>query len=105
MNQTVESFVAVVYSLSHVCFFVTSRTVARQAPLSMGFPRQECWSRLPFPSSGDLPDPGIKSTSLASPVLTGGFSPQLPHHGSCRRVQECISLPEGIFLVNRREGL
>ena len=41
-----------------------------QAPLSMGFPRQEYWSGLPFPSLGDLPDPGIKPTS---PVLTGGF--------------------------------
>ena len=40
-------------------------TVAHQAPLSMGFPRQEYWSGLPFPSPGDLPDPGIKSTSPA----------------------------------------
>ena len=38
-------------------------TVARQAPLSMGFPRQEYWNRLPFPSPGDLPDPGIEPTS------------------------------------------
>ena len=38
-------------------------TVACQAPLSMGFSRQECWSRLPFPSPGDLPDPGIKPSS------------------------------------------
>ena len=40
--------------------FVTPWTVARQAPLSMGFPRQEYCSGLPFPSPGDLPDPGIK---------------------------------------------
>ena len=39
--------------------FVTPRTVALQAPLSMGFPRQEYWSVLPFPSPGDLPNPGI----------------------------------------------
>ena len=45
-------------------------TVACQAPLSMGFPRQEYWSRLPFPSPGDLPDPGIKPLS---PALAGGF--------------------------------
>ena len=45
--------------------FVTSWTVAHQAPLSMRFPRQEYWSRLPFPSPGDLPDPGIKPTSAA----------------------------------------
>ena len=41
-------------------FFVTPWTVARQAPLSMGFSRQEYWSGLPFPSPGDLPNPGIK---------------------------------------------
>ena len=41
-----------------------------QAPLSMGFPRQECWSELPFPSPGDLPDPGIEPTS---PALAGRF--------------------------------
>ena len=48
--------------------FVTPRAVAFQAPLSMGFPRQEYWSRLPFPSPGDLLDPGIKP---ASPALAG----------------------------------
>ena len=46
-----------------------SMTVAFQAPLSVGFSRQEYWSRLP-PSPGDLPDPGIEPTS---PVLAGGF--------------------------------
>ena len=45
-------------------------TVARQAPLSMGFPRQEYWSGLPFPSSGDLPEPGIEPVS---PALADGF--------------------------------
>ena len=43
---------------------------SRQAPLSMGFPRQEYWSGLPFPSPGDLPNPGIKPMTLA---LAGGF--------------------------------
>ena len=38
----------------------TSRTIARKVPLSMGFPRQEYWNGLPFPSPGDVPDPGIK---------------------------------------------
>ena len=46
-------------------FFATLWTVARQAPLSMGFPREEYWSGLPFPSPGDLPIPGIKPTSSA----------------------------------------
>ena len=45
------------------------RTVVHQAPLSMEFSRQEHWSGLPFPSPGDLPDPRIKSASLASPAL------------------------------------
>ena len=44
---------------------VTPWTVARQAPMSMGFSRQEYWRGLPLPSSGDLPDPGIKPRSLA----------------------------------------
>ena len=46
----------------------TPWTVARQAPLSMGFSRQEYWSGLPFPSPGDLPDPGIKPRSPALPA-------------------------------------
>ena len=49
-----------VKSLSRVQLFATPWTVAHQAPLSMGFSRQEYWSGLPFPSPGDLPDPGIK---------------------------------------------
>ena len=44
---------------------VTPWTVARQVPLSMGFPRLECWSGLPFLSPGNLPDPGIKPGSPA----------------------------------------
>ena len=47
---------------------VTSWTVARQAPLSTGFSRQEHWSGLPFPSPGDLPNPGIEPLSLMSPA-------------------------------------
>ena len=52
---------------------VTPCTVACQFPLSMGFPRQEYWSGLLFPSPGDLSDPGIEPVSPASPVLAGGF--------------------------------
>ena len=47
--------------------------VARQAPLFMGFSRQEYWSRLPFPPPGDLLDLGIKPPSLKSPELAAGF--------------------------------
>ena len=57
-----------VLSSSVVSDFVTSWTLARQAPLSMGFSRQEYWSGLSFPPPGDLPDPEIK---LVSPALAG----------------------------------
>ena len=53
-----------VKSLSCVQLFVTPWTVAYQAPLSMGFSRRECWSGLPFPSPGHLPNPGIEPGSL-----------------------------------------
>ena len=54
-----------VKSLSRVQLFATPWTVAYQASPSMGFSRQECWSGLPFPSPGDLPDPGIEPRSPA----------------------------------------
>ena len=54
---------------SHVQLFMTPWTVAHQAPLSVGFSRQEYWSGLPFPSPGDLPNPGIEPESTASPAL------------------------------------
>ena len=60
-------------ALSHVQLFAALLPVALQAPLSMGFPSQEYWSGLPFPSPGDLPDPGIESMSLFSLVLAGRF--------------------------------
>ena len=47
--------------------------VAHQAPLSMGFSRQEYWSGLPCPPPGDLPDPGFEPISLISPAFAGGF--------------------------------
>ena len=59
--------------LSCVQLFATPWTITHQAPLSVGFPRQKYWSGLPCPPSGDLPDPGIESTSLASPDLADGF--------------------------------
>ena len=61
-----------------VRLFGTPWTIARQAPLSMGFSRQEYWSRFPSPPPGDLPDPEIKFTSLVSPVLTGIFFTTVP---------------------------
>ena len=63
-----ESGLLLLYS-RHVQLFATPWTVARQAPLSVGFSRQEYWSRLPFPSPGDgIPDPGIEPTSPALQV-------------------------------------
>ena len=52
---------------------MTLWTVALEAPLSVGFSRQEYWSGLPFATPGDLPDPGIEPVSLTSPALAGGF--------------------------------
>ena len=56
----------------------TPWTVALQAPLSIGFSRQEYWRGLPFPPPGDLPDPEIEPLSLASPTLAGVFSNTVP---------------------------
>ena len=64
--------IVIMKSFSHVRLFVTPWTVAYQAPPSMGFSRQEYWSGLPFPSPGDLPNPGIepRSPTLAADALT-----------------------------------
>ena len=61
--------VIIIRSLSRVQHFVAPWTVACQAALSMGFSRQEYQSGLPFPSPGDLPDPGIEPQSPVSPAL------------------------------------
>ena len=58
---------------SPVWLFVTPWALAHQAPLSMGFSRQEYWSGLPCPFPGDLPDPQIEPASLMSPALVGSF--------------------------------
>ena len=61
-------------NLLQLCLiFITLWTVAHQAPLSMGFSRQEYWSGLPCPPPGDLPNPGIEPMSLTSPALAGRF--------------------------------
>ena len=59
--------------VSHVQLYATLSSIAHQAPLSMGFSRQECWSGQPFPSPGDIPNPEIKPTSLTTPTLARGF--------------------------------
>ena len=68
----------IIYIYIYIHLFVTPRTIAHQAPLSLGFFRQEYWSGLPFPSPGDLPEPGIKPRS---PPLQANSLP-LSHQGS-----------------------
>ena len=81
-------------SLSRVRLFATPWTVARQAPLSMGFSRQEYWSGLPFPSPGDLPNPGIepRSPTLEADALTSE-SPGKPYADGIRAGKN--TLPRG----------
>ena len=68
-----RQYTCVLSCLSHVQLFVTPWTVTHQAPLTMGFSRQEYWSGLSCFPSRDLPDPGIKPKSLTSPALAGQF--------------------------------
>ena len=77
--------IIVVQFLSHVQLFFDPHVV-HQAPLSIGFPRQEYWSGSPFPSLGDLPNPGVKPTSLA---FTGRFFTTEPP-GKPRTVISCL---------------
>ena len=90
------ALLCVLSRFSCVRLFVTPWIVARQAPLSMGFSRQEYWSGLPCPPPGDIPDPGIQPSSLASPTLAGGF---FIHLGLCqcepRRTAGWIGLASG----------
>ena len=104
---------------SHVQLFTTLWTIVCQAPLSMGFSRQEYWSGFPFSSPGDLPNPGIEPSFLTSPALVGvSFTTLAPpgHQGSpsplewvavpfCRgssqsRDQTRVSFTAGIFFAS-----
>ena len=68
---------------SVVSDFATPWTGAHQVPLSMGFPRQEYWSGSPFPPPGELPNPGIKPGSLASPALAADSLHQVEPPVNC----------------------
>ena len=82
-------------TLTCVRLFATPWTVALQASLSMGFSRQEYWSGLPFPSLGDLPDPGIQPTC---PALQADSLP-LSHLGSpCAQITLAKKNPHKIIL-------
>ena len=69
----VKSTTRVLSCFCHVLLCATLWTVAHQVLLSMGFSRQEYYSGLPCPPVGDLPDPGIKPTSLTFPALAGRY--------------------------------
>ena len=77
-------------SFSCVRLFLTPWTVAYQAPPSMGFSKQEYWSGLPFPSPGDLPNPGIE---LGSPVLQADALPSEPPEKERSSIQSTKTRP------------
>ena len=81
-------------SLSRVQVFATPWNVSYQAPLSMGFSRQEYWNGLPFPSPGDLPNPGIEPWSPALQAGALRLVVQFSQHYLLKR----LSLSHGIFL-------
>ena len=92
--------------LSHfscVLLFATPWTVACQAPLSMGFSRQEYWSELPCPPPEDLPNPGIEPTSVMSPALQGDSllpaQPGKPLRLHCCPINRFISTNLSIFHI------
>ena len=72
LRVTISSY-ACLWVLSHIRLFATPWTAAHQTPLSMGFPQQGYYSRLPFPSPWDLPGPGIEPVSSGSPALADRF--------------------------------
>ena len=99
----------VVQVLSCIRLFATPWSVALQAPLSMGFPRQEYWSGLPFPPPGDLPDPGIEPVFPA--LADGCFTTESPGKPSenlrrlqIKRREEKSKSPEVPVLAEDRHG-
>ena len=83
--------------LSCVWLLATLWTVAHQAPLSLGFSRQQYWSGLPFPSLGDLPDQGIEPASLASLTLAGRFFTIAPP-GKPSPLLSCFKILSDFFI-------
>ena len=73
IRQRMPMLVCMLSHFRRVLLFSNQWTVARQAPLSMGFSRQEYWSGLPCPPPGDLLDPGIEPAFLMSPALANEF--------------------------------
>ena len=92
---------------SHAQLCETLWTIACQSPLSLGFSRQECWSGLPCPLLGDLPNPGIGPTSFTSPALAGNFFTtsatfDCVHHKKLWKILKEMGIPEHLtcFLRN-----
>ena len=78
-RYTIASLACIHAKLLQLCpILFRPMTVACQAPLSMGLPRQEYWSGLPCPLQGDHPNPGIEPMSFAFPELAGGFFTTAP---------------------------
>ena len=109
-----------VKSVSRVRLFATPWTVACQAPLSMAFSRQEYWSGLPFPSPGDLPDPGIEpwSPALEADTLTSEppgkrcaysryliFAVWISYFPSLKLFEACFSNNKRAYKKYKRQGL
>ena len=97
LGQKSASILLLLFSRLVVSGFATPCTVARQAPLPMGFPRQEIWSELPFPIPEDLPDPGIEGIEPMSPALAGRLSTteppgELPYYSLCGSSSHLVSL-------------
>ena len=89
MSNKLWSVYRVPSRLSHVQLLVTLWTVARQAPLSMGFSRQDYWNGLPCPPPGDLPKPGIERASLISSLHWQAGSLPLVPPGKSRGPLKC----------------
>ena len=94
----VQRYLCMLGHFSHVWLFATPWTVAHQAPLSMGFSRQEYWSGLPCPPPGDLPNPGTKPTSLMPPALAGGFFTTSSTWGVLQKHKDGEIGPEDVLL-------
>ena len=91
---------------SHIWLFGASWTVARQAPLSMGFSRQEYWSGLPLPSPGDLPGPGIEPMSVCLLHWQAGSLPLAsPRKLSPEHIQQQMAFSSYVNHVNRMNNV
>ena len=94
--------VCVLRGFSCIRLFVTPWTAAHQAPLSMGFSRQEYWRGLPCPPPGDLPNPGIELEFLASSALQVDSLP-VSHQGSLHTLSCISSNPTLVYSLQKKK--